>query len=212
MSEPPATHDPTLPVALLPRVGAVCQRFEAAWQSGPRPRIEDYLDDVPRLDRRALLRELIPLDVEYRRGHGEAPRPEDYAGRFPGLDSAWLADVAAGSAAAGADRPPARPATPPPPPVAGHVYSVRCPHCHNPIHLVDDRPDEVLCPGCGSSFHVRDTRPTTTLSGTRPLGKFQLLERVGLGAFGAVWRARDTVLDWVVALKVPYTGLLTAAV
>src|SRR5262249_33392267 len=54
-------------------------------------------------------------------------------------------------------------------------------------------------------------RQTTTTSGTRPLGKFQLLERVGVGAFGAVWRARDTELDRIVALKIPHTGLLTAA-
>jgi serine/threonine-protein kinase len=43
----------------------------------------------------------------------------------------------------------------------------------------------------------------------RPLGKFQLLERVGLGAFGAVWKARDTELDRIVALKIPHSGLLT---
>jgi WD40 repeat protein len=42
------------------------------------------------------------------------------------------------------------------------------------------------------------------------IGKFQLLERIGLGAFGAVWRARDTALDRIVALKIPHTGLLTA--
>jgi hypothetical protein len=42
----------------------------------------------------------------------------------------------------------------------------------------------------------------------RPLGKFQLLERVGLGAFGAVWRARDTELGRVVALKIPHAGSL----
>jgi serine/threonine-protein kinase len=43
----------------------------------------------------------------------------------------------------------------------------------------------------------------------RRLGKFELLERVGLGAAGAVWRARDTELDRLVALKVPHPGLLS---
>src|SRR5207245_706990 len=53
--------------------------------------------------------------------------------------------------------------------------------------------------------------PTTTTSGTRQLGKFLLLERVGLGAFGAVWRARDTELQRLVALKIPHARLLTEA-
>jgi tetratricopeptide (TPR) repeat protein len=85
---------------------------------------------------------------------------------------------------------------------------LRCPHCHNPIRLGDQCPDEVLCPGCGSSFRVRDARATITQQPMRPLGKFQLLERVGLGAFGAVWRARDTELDRLVALKIPHAGSL----
>jgi hypothetical protein len=89
------------------------------------------------------------------------------------------------------------------------VDRLRCPHCHNPIQLADDGRDEVLCPGCGSSFKIRDARPTSTTDPSRPLGKFQLLERVGIGAFGAVWKARDTELDRIVALKIPHTGLLT---
>jgi tetratricopeptide (TPR) repeat protein/tRNA A-37 threonylcarbamoyl transferase component Bud32 len=87
---------------------------------------------------------------------------------------------------------------------------LRCLHCHNPIPLSDDLPDEVLCPGCGGSFRVRETRQTTTAAGTRPLGKFQLLERVGVGGFGAVWKARDTELDRLVALKIPHGSLLTS--
>jgi WD40 repeat protein/tRNA A-37 threonylcarbamoyl transferase component Bud32 len=85
---------------------------------------------------------------------------------------------------------------------------IRCPHCHNPIQLADDGGDEVLCPGCGGSFRLRDARHTDTVSRSRPLGKFQLLERVGVGAFGAVWKARDTELQRIVALKIPHTGLL----
>jgi hypothetical protein len=169
------------------RVDAVCHRFERAWQSagsrGQRPRIEDYLEDVPEPDRAELLRHLIPLDGDYRRRVGEEPRPEDYCARFPSISLEWLSSALAvpksgGPSAAvqssqGGDDAAATP-----------TFRIRCPHCYNPIQLADDRSEEVLCPGCGSSFRVRDARQTTTTSAMRPLGKFELLTRVGLGAFG----------------------------
>jgi serine/threonine protein kinase len=88
---------------------------------------------------------------------------------------------------------------------------IRCPHCHNPLDLTEEQTnEEVLCPACGSSFQLRETRGATTTDLIRPLGKFQLLERVGLGAFGTVWRARDTELHRIVALKLPHPGLLAS--
>ena len=46
-------------------------------------------------------------------------------------------------------------------------------------------------------------------SGTR-LGKFELLEELGVGSFGHVFRARDTELDRPVAIKVLRAGRLAS--
>src|SRR5262249_11341693 len=61
-----------------------CGRFESEWQSGRRPRIEDYLDEVPEPGRPELLRTLLVLDLVYRRRGGERPMPGEYRARFPG--------------------------------------------------------------------------------------------------------------------------------
>src|SRR5262249_24546156 len=152
----------------------------------------------------ALLPELIALEVAYRRRWGEDPRAEDYRQRFPAVEPQRLAQALAARPPAGTDQPSA----PQPPPGDGTSAAgtpllsqgqrIRCPHCQNPLQLADDQSDEVLCPGCGGSFRLREARATATESRMRPLGKFQLLERVGLGAFGAVWKARDTELDRLV--------------
>jgi tRNA A-37 threonylcarbamoyl transferase component Bud32/putative hemolysin len=214
MSDSPSSRNDTLPPETVDRIDAVCDRFEAAWKAaaaGAEPRIEDYLGAVPEGEQAALLQELVLLDVHYRARRGERPRPQDYRARFPALDREWLERELA--AQTGPEAPP-RPAAPPTDgteAVASPGSSrLRCPHCQNPVQLADADADEVLCPGCGGAFRVREARATMSRAPMRPLGKFQLLERVGTGAFGAVWKARDTTLDRVVALKVPHTGLLTA--
>jgi tetratricopeptide (TPR) repeat protein len=198
-----------LPPSLVRHVEQVCDRFEAAWQAPAaadhRPRIEDFLGDAPEAVRPVLLRELIALELDYRRQQGEDPKLEDYNERFPALDREWFTDTVVVPEAPRSAAPTVVA------PAAEGGTCLRCPHCQNPIQVRDDRPDEVLCPGCGSTFRIRDARLTAMIGSMRPLGKFQLLERVGVGAFGAVWKARDTELDRLVALKIPHTGLLTAA-
>ena len=94
----------------------------------------------------------------------------------------------------------------------GHLH-VRCPHCHNPIEVVgDEQLVEVSCPSCDSSFRlIEEPAETVDFRATGRIGRFELLAKIGLGAFGAVWRARDTRLDRIVALKVPRKDQLSAA-
>jgi len=90
---------------------------------------------------------------------------------------------------------------------------VRCPHCRSPIEfLEEDSLEEVECPSCGSQFSLIAGQSTISYKAeTRTVGQFQLLEQVGVGAFGSVWKAKDTELDRTVAVKIPRTGRLEPA-
>jgi thiol-disulfide isomerase/thioredoxin/tRNA A-37 threonylcarbamoyl transferase component Bud32/tetratricopeptide (TPR) repeat protein len=216
MSDQPQPSQESLPPSVAEPRDKVCHHFAAAWKAAEsasqRPRIEDFLGHRSEPERSELLRALIALESAYRRRAGEQPQAKDYRDRFPFLE---LAHFSTGLRQPGA-RPFSSAAAQTPfgsgmeslPDAA--ALRIRCPQCQNPIQLSDDRPDDVLCPACGSSFRVREARQTTTMGTMRPLGRFQLLERVGLGAFGAVWRARDTELDRIVALKIPHANLLTS--
>jgi WD40 repeat protein/serine/threonine protein kinase len=88
---------------------------------------------------------------------------------------------------------------------------ILCPHCRNPIELVDLADiDNVVCLGCGSSFRLerQSTAPLSTRDGPRSLGRFELRATIGVGTFGTVYKAYDPVLDRIVALKVPRAGTL----
>src|SRR5262249_23375267 len=78
-------------------IDAVCLAFEAACKNvgdkDDRPRIEEYLDVVAEPERAALVRELLLVELHYRRRWGDVPRAEDYTGRFPDLSRDWLAQT-----------------------------------------------------------------------------------------------------------------------
>lgn len=83
---------------------------------------------------------------------------------------------------------------------------IRCPHCHNAIEIVEDSSfRDVECPSCGSHFNLVGNDAPTESGPTKPrkLAHFELIEQLGVGHFGAVWKAKDATLDRFVALKIP---------
>ncbi len=84
-----------------------------------------------------------------------------------------------------------------------------CPHCQTAVEVEKiGSGDTVACSSCGASFRLGGETTTCGLPADQPrtLGKFELLEAVGEGAFGTVYRARDKELGRTVAVKVPRAG------
>jgi WD40 repeat protein/tRNA A-37 threonylcarbamoyl transferase component Bud32 len=89
---------------------------------------------------------------------------------------------------------------------------VRCPNCCAPTAVaVDTSLTDLTCSSCGSHFSLVDQGQATRMapSLTR-MGRFDLIERIGVGGFGSVWKARDKELDRTVAIKIPRQGAMTA--
>jgi serine/threonine-protein kinase len=76
-----------LPLTLAGCIDRACNRYEAEWKLGRRPRIEAYLADATERERPGLFRELLLLEIEFRESVGERPAPEEYRARFSGHDT-----------------------------------------------------------------------------------------------------------------------------
>jgi WD40 repeat protein len=196
------------------RLTEVCRGFEAAWENGP-PRIEDFVANAGVDELALLLVHLVEIDIRLRRRHGDCPRAEDYRQRFPTLDAQWLAGaLAVGQGPASASTrslPVALPGGTATVPALGPRHGICCPNCGQPVSPVVNSADPLVCRGCGSSFRVENVHQPTTLEEVRQLGRFQLLDRVGEGSFGTVWRARDMDLGRIVALKIPHPSVVSSA-
>jgi hypothetical protein len=99
-------------------------------------------------------------------------------------------------------------------PGSSRSLCVRCPHCHNPVELSEAAElASIHCAACGDRFSLvcGDDTHTYYPAGRQTIGNFRLLERVGAGKFGAVWKAYDTKLQRIVAVKIPCRGQLDAA-
>jgi serine/threonine protein kinase len=111
--------------------------------------------------------------------------------------------------------------------IAAHVE--HCPACQATLQILDVVSDAVLAGlgrSAGSGGSTADVLPPSLLAAARAagdpreadcqtgagrrLGKFELLEELGVGSFGTVFRARDSELDRTVAIKVLRAGRLAS--
>jgi len=78
MAESSNAKRPQLAASELSRIDMICDRFEAAWNSGRPPEIEPYLADVPEPLRSRLQRELEAISAERKGRRGGAMNLERF--------------------------------------------------------------------------------------------------------------------------------------
>jgi serine/threonine-protein kinase len=82
-----------------------------------------------------------------------------------------------------------------------------CPQCKAMV-----LPADTVCRRCGETLPARDSdapEPPDALPGTRIAGNYEILDLLGEGAMGRVYRAKQLSLDKVVAIKVLHKHLAT---
>ena len=209
---------PDRPLAMDPlslshegRIDAACDRYEAAWKTGGRPRIEAYLDAEREAERPALFRQLLALELELRGRQGERTDPDDYLTRFP--EYTHLVEEAF-RGPAGRDGVTAT-ATTPMGPEPGDGLAVRPPSTNRDRPAKRDADTGAAARGEGAESApdrngAESRHPFTethsllkSTGGDKQFGRYRLLRVLGQGAFGRVHLAFDEELQRQVAIKVP---------
>jgi serine/threonine protein kinase len=191
--------------AVLLRIDQCCDRFEAAWKKGGAwPQIADYLVDAPMAAdgaaRRGLLIELVMLDLEYRwrrsrqdaaagglaagKGGGDLSGPAQLP-RRPCLDDYVSAFPELGPL----DRLPAK--------LLDQERRVR--------REWEEQQKALLTSTEGPDGNAQRVGVDAT---PKAIGRYQVEDVLGRGAFGTVYQAYDVQLQRRVAVKVPRADLV----
>ncbi len=219
-------YDETLPSDDSSTLEQIVKQFEDAWQREERPVLGAYLQaaDV-RVDHRALLVALVRIDLQHRLQSDVTARVESYLESYPEIasDDTALLDLIATEYELRRCREPSVAIAEYVqrfPRLSGELSSrlkspsgtsgrgavrLNCPYCKAAIEIPDEGQQDITCPLCGSTFRLSSERSTALWTPVTlpPIGKFQLIARIGQGGFGTVYQARDTDLGRIVAIKIP---------
>jgi tRNA A-37 threonylcarbamoyl transferase component Bud32 len=182
---------------------------KAPGQFPARPCLEDYFKSFPELEQVVSIG-LIGEEYRVRQRWGDRPDHAEYTRRFPSLGDKLEMELIRIDAELENDRftrnLDRRSGTR----VSGNTARVHCPHCGQSIVLpAAEMPRNLACAGCGGTFSLESLSAVPDRTVQPPfarLGRYELGELLGTGAFGSVWRARDTDLSRDVALKLPRNG------